>query len=454
MGKSLALNMAKKGVRLSVYNRHVKGKEVDIAKTFVNKNNTLGIQGFDDIKTFVNSLEKPRNILMMVNAGKPVDAVIKEILPLLGKNDIIIDGGNSHFLDTQRREEEINKEGILFLGVGISGGEEGALKGPSMMPGGSKEGYERVASILESIAAKDKKENPCCEFIGSGGSGHFVKTIHNGIEYAEMQIIAEVYHLLRFYGGKDPVKISNIFENWLQNGLESYLLQITINILRKKEENRFLIDIILDVASQKGTGGWSTIESLQLGKPLDTVSEAVMVRFLSAMKPLREKASLKYNVPKEHIHISIQKLKNAYAATRIVNHAIGFDLIQEASEQYNWNLNLSKIARIWTNGCIIRSELMENISELYKDKTEHLLLHKNIVQELNAIHKDYAEIVAKSILSFCPMPVFSSALNYFSGFISEQSSANIIQAQRDYFGAHTYQRKDASTKEYFHTNWQ
>lgn len=453
MGKSLALNIASKGTSLSVYNRHIKGKEVNIAKKFVNKFNKNSILGFDNIELFVNSLEKPRNILLMVNAGKPVDDVINELIPFLDADDVIIDGGNSHFNNTKRRISELKNRGIYFIGMGVSGGEEGALKGPSLMPSGSLTAYKRIATVLEGVSAKDSHGNYCCTYVGPEGSGHFIKMIHNGIEYGEMQIISEIYHFLRFHAGKTPVEIATIFESWNQNKFNSYLLEITIAILRKKENTVFLIDKILDQASQKGTGGWSTSAALDLGKPLNTIAESVMARYLSAMKPLRSKASKLYKVEKEQIEVDLSKLKNAYIMSRIVNHAIGFDVIQEASIQYEWNLNLSEIARIWTNGCIIRSGLMEDIVALFKNSNEHLLVHKTIVKYVSVNIPDYTEVISTALNAKCSIPVMSSGLNYLLGFVSEQSSANMIQAQRDYFGAHTYQRIDKPLSEYFHTKW-
>lgn len=454
MGKSLALNIAGKGTEISVFNRQVKGVEVDIAKDFVNGFIDYPIKGFDDLKCFVISLKRPRNILLMVNAGKPVDDVIEDLIPILDKGDLIIDGGNSHFKNTKRRIDYLKSKGIEFLGMGVSGGEEGALKGPSIMPSGSKEAYLRVANILEGISAKDKKGNDCCAYIGPDGSGHFIKMLHNGIEYGEMQIIAEVYNLLRFHCNKTPLEIASVFENWKSNGLSNYLLEITIDILKKRDGEGFLIDKILDKASQKGTGGWSTNAALELGKPLNTISESVMARYISAMKSTRKKASSIYgDSHKKKIEIDLNKLKSAYTASRIVNHAIGFDTVREASLQNNWNLNLSEISRIWTNGCIIRSKLMEDLVSSFKESKEHLLLHENIAKELKLKIPDYSEIMGQALSAGCTVPVMSSGLNYLLGFISEQSSANMIQAQRDYFGAHTYERVDKPKGEYFHTQW-
>ncbi|OIQ40562.1 MAG: phosphogluconate dehydrogenase (NADP(+)-dependent, decarboxylating) [Bacteroidetes bacterium MedPE-SWsnd-G1] len=454
MGKSLAINIADKGTELAVYNRQVPEKEVDIAKNFENSNPNLPITGYDDIGAFVKGLQSPRSILLMVNAGKPVDMVIDTLIPFLEPGDLIIDGGNSHFKNTKKRLDKLKAHGIDFIGMGVSGGEEGALKGPSIMPSGPKAAYERISHILEGISAKDINGKDCCAYIGPEGSGQFIKMIHNGIEYGEMQIIAEVYHLLRFHGNKSPEEIATIFENWKQSGLNSFLLEISIDILKKKEDGDVLLDKILDQASQKGTGGWSTNAALELGKPLNTISDSVMARYISAMKSVRVRASKLYKSSiRETTTVNNEKLKAAYTSARIINHAIGFDTIQEASFQYNWNLNLSEIARIWTNGCIIRSELMEELVSLFKSSNEHLLLHPLIVDRLELNALGYRETVANGLLAGCSMPVLSSGLNYMLGFISEQSSANMIQAQRDYFGAHTYKRIDRPFEESFHTNW-
>ncbi|WP_378174996.1 decarboxylating NADP(+)-dependent phosphogluconate dehydrogenase [Aquimarina sp. SS2-1] len=459
MGKSLAKNLISKNFTLSVYNRHVDNYEVDIAKNFVSeqsKNDT--ILGFDNLNSFVQSLQQPRIIMLMVNAGKPVDEVITDLMPLLSENDCIIDGGNSHYKFTEDRSQSLAKAGIHFLGVGISGGEEGALNGPSIMPGGSRDAYERSGKILEAIAAKDKENKPCCALIGPEGSGHYVKMVHNGIEYAEMQLLAETYHSLRFYAKKSPDQIANILHNWKSNGLDSYLLEITIDILRKKEGEDFLVDKILDKAGQKGTGGWSTVASLELGMPLSTISESVMARNLSGMKSKRVIASEMYQLAGSQISEDdptfIENLKKAFYAARIINHHIGFELLKEASDEYGWGLNLSEISRIWTNGCIIKSNLMENIWNLFAvDHTVSLLLFPEIVTILKSDIEALTDTVATVLKAGYALPVFSAAAYYFLMYTSSQSSANIIQAQRDYFGAHTYQRVDKPIDEYFHTNW-
>ncbi|WP_424493586.1 NADP-dependent phosphogluconate dehydrogenase [Salinimicrobium sp. GXAS 041] len=457
MGKSLAVNLASKGVTVSVYNRHVENLEVDIARKFAEKHReNYHFSGFDDLKLFVESLESPRNILLMVNAGKAVDLVIESLLPMLQKNDLIIDGGNSHYKDTARREKFLKEKGILFMGTGVSGGEEGALKGPSIMPGGSSEAYERVGDFLERIAAKDKQGNPCCAYVGPDGAGHFVKMVHNGIEYGEMQLIAEVYHFLRFHAQSTPEEIATLFELWNAE-MQSYLLEISIDILRTKENGESLIDKILDAAKQKGTGGWSTNAALELGVPLDTITAAVMARNISGKKEERIAAEEHYNSLASKNDISeafSEELFEAYKAASIINHAIGFDLIKEAGKEYDWNLNLSEIARIWTNGCIIRSAFMEDLVELLKESSEgNVLMHPKISEVLEEDWKPLSGTVGRALENGYPVPVLSSAANYFLSFTSGQSSANMIQAQRDYFGAHTYERTDKPRGKFFHTQW-
>nr|WP_282100237.1 NADP-dependent phosphogluconate dehydrogenase [Aquimarina sp. MMG016] len=458
MGKGLSKNILSKGFRLSVYNRQVEKKEVDIAKKFVTEQESQKVLGFDQLQPFVISIKRPRSILLMVNAGKSVDMVIEGLIPFLEKGDCLIDGGNSHFKDTIRRERLLSEIGIHFIGAGISGGEDGALRGPSIMPGGSEKGYELCGNFLETIAARDKNGNPCCSYIGIEGSGHYIKMVHNGIEYAEMQGIAELYHLLRFYVKKNPEQIADIFDSWRKKGKDSYLLEITADILRKKEEDGFLIDKILDKAGQKGTGGWSTEAALEIGMPLSTISESVMARNLSGIKSQRVKASEVYQLESSEIledeSMFLKDLEKAFLAASILNHHIGFELIKQASKEYNWDLNLSEIARVWTNGCIIRSDLMEHISALFKENNDtSLIMFPEFITIMKSNIDSLSKIVSIGLTSGCSLPVMSTAVNYFLTYTSAQSSANIIQAQRDYFGAHTYQRVDALLTEYFHTNW-
>ncbi len=455
MGKSLALNLAEKGINISVFNRHLTGSEENIAVNFVQEQSTKGsMYGFDDLKSFVASLEKPRKILLMIQAGSAVDQQLDQLLPLLDKGDIVIDGGNSFYKDTNKRTKQLKEADIHFIGAGISGGEEGARKGPSIMPGGDKDAYEKLADYLTLIAAKDKSGKPCITYIGPEGSGHFVKMVHNGIEYAEMQILAEVYLLMRSYLKYTPDKIADTFTEWQNDGLSSYLLEITIDILKKTEDGELILDKILDKAKQKGTGGWSTTAAMDIGVPLSTISEAVMARALSSMKEFRIKASSAYNSESEDMLPDdnfVQRLKNTYQAARIINHDTGFNLLSEASHQFNWNLELGEIARVWTNGCIIRSELMEKISQILKSE-KSILLASPFVTELNNTTKEFSTVVSSGLMYGIPLPVLSSALNYFLGVKTANSGANLIQAQRDYFGAHTYERVDSPNKQ-FHTIW-
>ncbi len=454
MGKSLALNMASKGIKVSVYNRQVAKLEVDIAKTFAEENKAIyEFPWFQELEGFVASLSRPRNIFFMVNAGKTVDVVIESLLPLLDKNDLIIDGGNSHYKDTIRRKIALAEKEILFMGTGVSGGEEGALKGPSIMPGGTVETYQRVGWMLEKIAAKDRNGNPCCTHIGPNGSGHFVKMLHNGIEYGEMQLIAEVYQYLRFYTGKDVTEISKIFSEWNKE-MKSYLLEISAEILKQKEGDDFLINKILDVASQKGTGGWSTNAALELGVPFDTITAAVMARNISAKNKERGEATKLYDFSKTSEDFSINRLFSAYKTASIINHSVGFDLLIEASKQYSWDLNLSEIARIWTNGCIIRSAFMEELVQIFKETSmTHILLNEPIAEKINNSEAALANLVSVAVKSGCPVPVLSAAANYLLNYTSSQTSANMIQAQRDFFGAHSYERTDKPRGEFFHTHW-
>ncbi len=456
MGKSLALNLAGKGITVSIYNRHVAGKEEDIAKAIVEGNPSLrDLRGFDDLQDFVKSLARPRKILLMITAGPAVDLQLEALLPLLEPGDVVIDGGNSFYKDSARRTRSVGEKGIHFVGTGISGGEEGALKGPSLMPGGSKEGYALIAHFLELIAAKDRNGKPCTTYIGPEGAGHFTKMVHNSIEYGEMQALAEAYHLLRHHVQLLPEQIAQTFVSWKQDGLNSYLLEITIDILRHKEDGELLLDKILDQAGQKGTGGWSVGAALEYGVPYSPLTEAVTARQISARRSLRLKAADLYRHGTARADDPVRfiaALKNAYQSTRIINHAVGFDLMRAASEQHGWSLNFSEIARIWTNGCIIRSEFMEELIDVFRS-TDQLLLAPSIVDRLKEYQKDLKHVVAQGLQAGFALPVLSAALNYLLGSITADSAANLIQAQRDYFGAHTYQRKDWDDGKYFHTEW-
>jgi 6-phosphogluconate dehydrogenase len=457
MGKSLALNLANNGVPVAVYNRHVPGKEEKIASIFAATHTGFPLlKGFDDLGEFLAGLEIPRKILLMIPAGSPVDAQIEQLLPLLHKGDILIDGGNSFFEDSNRRSDYLEKKGIHFVPMGVSGGEEGARNGPSLMPGGNREAYESISPFLKKIAAKDKQGKACVTFIGPQGSGHFIKMVHNSIEYGEMQAIAETAHLMRYGLKLSPLEIAKVFREWQYEGLKSYLLEITANIFEAREGNGFLVDMILDEAGQKGTGGWSLNTAIQNHVPYSALAEAVTARQLSALKKERTALAKLYNHQfrafAEDKVLILEHLKNAYALTRIINHETGFNLMKVVSDTFKWDLDFSEIARIWTNGCIIRSSLMEELVHLFQN-TDQILKDKIIIHRAKEWKSDLTYIVGLGLQHDFSMPVMSAAANYFFGKIINDSSANVIQAQRDYFGAHTYVRKDDPEKKPQHTDW-
>ena len=451
MGINLARNLASSGFRISIFNRHLKGIEEGIAlkakKEFEEFSEALP---FDNLEAFISSLQSPRKILLMVNAGKPVDNILEQLVPLLSKNDIVIDGGNSHYNKTKERQILLEKHHLHFIGVGISGGEDGALNGPSIMPGGNKNAYQFVQPFLEAIAAKDSKGNPCCAYIGEDGSGHFVKMVHNGIEYAEMQLLAEVYFILKHLG-KNPDEIATILESW-RTTVNSYLLEITIEILRKKEKSDWLIDKILDISANKGTGNWATVAMAELGIPSTMISAALFSRYISAFKDDRIKMSHVYPKKNTDFKIDISNLSEAYQLASVINHHQGFQLLNQASETFNWQLKLSEIARIWSNGCIIRSAFMEDLQYILRENSP-ILLNKKVIALVVKLKSSLSTIVVQSILNDIPISCFSEAINFLNGYSQDQSSANLIQAQRDYFGSHTYQRIDDLSGKSYHTNW-
>lgn len=454
MGKSLARNLANNGFDLALYNRYLKGSEEKVAESFINEFDELKTaKGFEDMRGFVQSLKKPRRVFLMVNAGKVTDLVIGELSDLLDEGDVIIDGGNSHFTNTERRGNELAKKGIQFIGTGVSGGEEGALKGPSIMPSGEKTAYDKIAPYLEAIAAKDKNGKGCCTYVGKGGSGHYIKMVHNGIEYAEMQLLAEVFAILRYNNGLSPIEISGVLEDWNKGELSSYLLEITYKLLKKKEGGTYMVDIILDQAGNKGTGSWTTESMATLGIPATMISSALFARYISAFKTKRAEMTVKFGFKAEnHSKAEVEDLKKAYLLARLVNHQQGFELIAEASSRYEWGLNLSEIARIWTNGCIIRSELMETLIDTLKSTTS-LLLSENktkLATELQSLRN----IATAGINSGISMPCHLSALDYLNASLYNHPTANIIQAQRDFFGAHTYKRVDDASSKSYHTVWE
>lgn len=454
MGKNLALNIESRGFTVSVYNRSSEKTE-EFLKEAEGKN----VVGTYSIEEFVQSLEKPRKILLMVKAGTPTDATIQSLLPHLEKGDILIDGGNTYYKDTQRRNRELAESGIHFIGTGVSGGEEGALKGPSIMPGGQKEAHELVKPILEAISAKVDGE-PCTTYIGPDGAGHYVKMVHNGIEYGDMQLISESYFILKHIVGLSSDELHEVFSEWNKGELDSYLIEITADIFTKKDEEtgKPLVDVILDKAGQKGTGKWTSQSALDLGVPLPIITESVFARFISSMKEERVKASKLLAGPEakpaaENKEELIEAVRKALFMSKICSYAQGFAQMKAASEEYGWDLKYGDIAMIFRGGCIIRAAFLQKIKEAYDRDPEldNLLLDpyfKNIVEGYQgALRKTISLAVEQGI----PVPCFSSALAYFDSYRTATLPANLIQAQRDYFGAHTYERTDKEG--IFHTEW-
>ncbi|WP_413407881.1 NADP-dependent phosphogluconate dehydrogenase [Paenibacillus amylolyticus] len=454
MGKNLALNIESKGFSVSVYNRSPE-KTNDLLKEAEGKNLT----GSFSIEEFVASLESPRKILIMVQAGKATDATIEQLLPHLDEGDIIIDGGNAYFPDTQRRSKELEDKGIRFIGTGVSGGEEGALKGPSIMPGGQESAYKLVEPILTAISAK-VGDDPCCTYIGPDGAGHYVKMVHNGIEYGDMQLIGEAYHLLKSVLNVSVEELHAIFTEWNQGELDSYLIEITADIFSKydPETGKPMVDVILDAAGQKGTGKWTSQSALDLGVPLSMITESVFSRFLSAMKDERVAASKILNGPATEAFSGdkkafIESVRKALFASKIVSYAQGFAQMRAASDEYGWDLKYGNIAMIFRGGCIIRSQFLQNIKEAYdKDAAlKNLLLDPYFQNIVESYQGAWREVVASAVKQGVPVPGFSSALSYYDSYRTERLPANLLQAQRDYFGAHTFKRVDKEGS--FHHNW-
>jgi len=454
MGKNLALNIESRGYSVAVYNRS-REKTDEFLQEAKGKN----VVGTYSIEEFVNALEKPRKILLMVKAGAATDATIEQLKPHLEKGDIVIDGGNTYFKDTQRRNKELAELGIHFIGTGVSGGEEGALKGPSIMPGGQKEAHELVRPIFEAIAAKVDGE-PCTTYIGPDGAGHYVKMVHNGIEYGDMQLIAEAYFLLKHVLGLNAQELHEVFAEWNKGELDSYLIEITADIFTKidEETGKPLVDVILDKAGQKGTGKWTSQNALDLGVPLPIITESVFARFISAMKEERMKASKLLAGPAvkpyegDRVHF-IEAVRRALYMSKICSYAQGFAQMKAASEEYNWNLQYGNIAMIFRGGCIIRAQFLQKIKEAYdRDPAlPNLLLDPYFKDIVENYQQSLREIVATAAMRGIPVPAFASALAYYDSYRMETLPANLIQAQRDYFGAHTYERIDKEG--IFHTEW-
>lgn len=456
MGENLVLNMESKGFTVSVYNRTV--LKVD---TFINsKAKGKNIFGAHSLEEFVHSLESPRKIMLMIKAGEAVDKTIEELIPFLSPGDIIIDGGNSHYEDTERRTLYVESKGLFYIGTGVSGGEEGALKGPSMMPGGSHEAWEKVKPIFTSICAKTDSGEPCCEWVGKGGAGHFVKMVHNGIEYGDMQLICEVYHFMKNLMNFSAEDIHRVFSEWKSTELDSYLIDITTDIFTVKDEDGSpLVEKILDSAGQKGTGKWTSVTALDEGVPVTLISEAVFARYLSAMKSERVEASKELSGPyvefKGETQEYIDRLRKALYCAKIISYAQGFSLMKAVSEKKNWGLDYGNIALMWRGGCIIRSVFLDKIKEAFNKRPDltNLMLDPYFKNEILDGIESLRKVCAVSMLNGISVPSLAAALTYFDGYRTEKLPANLLQAQRDYFGAHTYERTDFPKGKSFHTNW-
>ena len=456
MGENLVLNMESKGFQVSVYNRTTSKVDDFLNARAKGKN----IVGTHSVEEFVKSLAKPRKVMLMIKAGGAVDKTMESIIPYLEKGDIIIDGGNTHFPDTNRRTEYVESKGLLYIGTGVSGGEEGALLGPSIMPGGSKKAWPEVKPIFQAIAAKVEDGSPCCDWVGENGAGHFVKMVHNGIEYGDMQLICEAYQLMKELLGLTADEMHEIFTEWNKGDLDSYLIEITRDILGYKDEDgQPLVEKILDTAGQKGTGKWTGISALDLGVPLTLIGEAVFARCLSAQKDERVIASKVLSGPKSTFTGDkkefVKDIMHALFASKIVSYAQGYVLMREAAKEYGWDLNYGGIALMWRGGCIIRSVFLGKIKEAF-DKNKgltNLLLDPYFKDKVEAAQAGWRRVISAAVENGIPVPAFSTALSYFDGYRSERLPANLLQAQRDYFGAHTYERIDKPRGEFFHTNW-
>ena len=453
MGTSLSRNFADKGTPLSLYNREVKGSEVGVALSHTKKYSELkNALPFNALPSFVESIKNPRKILLMLPAGSPTDSVIKKLIPLLAQGDIIIEGGNSHYKDTEKRAKQLSEAGIYFLGMGVSGGEEGALKGPALMIGGSKEAYILVKNDLSAIAAKNSKGVPCCDFVGSGGAGHFVKMVHNGIEYAEMQLLAEVVSLALSDPSNSIKTIQKMLQDWQKTKSESYLLDITASLLGFQESGRPFIDLIKDEASNKGTGAWATAEGAELGSANSLMASALHARFTSSNKKQRSLLSKTFKSKPTSTSLSLSALKVSYDLSRIINHHQGFEMIRKAATKNNWKIELATIASLWSEGCIIKSRLMDTLVDILK-ANDTLLNADAFMQFFNNGITLWEISITSAIQKRIPFSCHNAAWNYFLAITQENSNANIIQAQRDFFGAHGFERKDKNHDRKYHGPW-
>jgi len=456
MGENLVMNMESKGFTVAVYNRTVQ-KVSDFLNGRAKGKNIIGTYSLEEL---VGALEKPRKVMLMVKAGKPVDEFIDALIPLLEEGDIIIDGGNSNFNDTIRRTNYVEEKKLLYIGTGVSGGEEGALRGPSIMPGGSPEAWPHVKPIFQAIAAKVEDESPCCDWVGENGAGHFVKMVHNGIEYGDMQLICEAYHLMKVLLGMSADEMHEAFKEWNEGELNSYLIEISSDILKYKDEDgEPIVDKILDSAGQKGTGKWTGIAALNEGVPLTLIGEAVFARCLSAMKDERVEASkalpgpdLKFEGDKKSM---VEDIRKALYASKIISYAQGYTLMRAAAKSYGWKLNYGGIALMWRGGCIIRSTFLGKIKEAFDRNPDltNLLLDPFFKEIVVGAQESWRRVVSTALNNGIPVPALASALCYFDGYRSEWLPSNLLQAQRDYFGAHTYERVDRPRGEFYHTNW-
>jgi len=460
MGQNLVLNMDDHGFTVAVFNRTA-AKVDDFISGSAAGTKVIGTHSLEE---FVDALASPRRVMLMVKAGNPVDAVIEQLLPLLDEGDIIIDGGNSHFPDSIRRTAYLEEQGLRFIGTGVSGGEEGARHGPSIMPGGSPEAWPSMQDILQSISAKVADGTPCCDWVGSDGAGHFVKMVHNGIEYGDMQVIAEAYHLMKVGLGLNHDEMSSTFRAWGEAELDSYLIDITADILAYRDETgQPLVERILDTAGQKGTGKWTAISALDLGMPVTLVAEAVFARILSSLKEERRTASswkgsgtgIIEQKDEDFPGKFVDAMKDALYASKIVSYAQGFMLLRAAAEEYGWDLDYGRIASLWREGCIIRAAFLDDITQAYQRDPElgNLILDDFFSSALAKAEPGWRSVITTAVSHGIPVPAYSSALAFYDGYRSEQLPANLIQAQRDYFGAHTYERTDRPRGEFFHTNW-
>jgi 6-phosphogluconate dehydrogenase len=456
MGQNLVLNMNDHGFTVAVFNRTV----AKVDEFLANEAKGTKVLGAHSIAELVGMLKRPRRVMFMVKAGAPVDELIEEILPHLEKGDIIIDGGNSLFQDTTRRTKYLEEKGFLFVGTGVSGGEEGARHGPSIMPGGSPAAWPHVKGIFQAIAAKVDNGVPCCDWVGENGAGHYVKMVHNGIEYGDMQLICEAYQMMKDGLGMSADEMSKTFAEWNKGELDSYLVEITAHILSFKDtDGQPLVDKILDVAGQKGTGKWTVINSAELGIPITLIAEAVYGRCISALKDERVEASKKLKGPKRTISGDraqwVNDIHFALYASKIISYAQGYMLMRAAAKEYNWNLNYGGTALMWRGGCIIRSRFLGDIKTAFdrNPKLTNLLLDKFFRGEIKKCQRSWRKVVAMAAKKGIPIPAFSTALNFFDGYRSESLPANLLQAQRDYFGAHTYERIDRPRGQFIHTNW-